>query len=169
MGGRAAEEIFLNHMTTGAGNDIQRATELARKMVCEWGMSEKLGPLTFGQKEEQIFLGKEFARHRDYSESTAIKIDSEIREIVGNSYKQAKKIIEENKPVVERIAMALLERETLDAGEIEALIEGRELPPLKEHAQAVKEKEKETLEVTPLDNGKVIVGGSPAAPDPNKV
>ena len=97
MGGRASEEMFLNHMTTGAGNDIQRATELARKMVCEWGMSDALGPLTFGQKEEQIFLGKEFARHRDFSEETAITIDTEIRRLVTENYKRAASVIAENK------------------------------------------------------------------------
>ena len=128
MGGRAAEEIFLEHMTTGAGNDIERATDVARKMVCEWGMSERLGPLTFGQKEEQIFLGKEFARHKDYSEETARQIDSEIRRIVNENYEKARKIIKDHKDTMTHIAEALLERETLDAGEIEALIEGRELP-----------------------------------------
>ena len=134
MGGRAAEEIFLGHLTTGAGNDIERATELARKMVCEWGMSETLGPLTFGQKEEQIFLGKEFARHKDYSEETARDIDAEIRGIVTENYEKAKKVVQENQETVTRIAEALLERETLDASEIEALIEGRDLPPLEEVA-----------------------------------
>ena len=89
MGGRLAEEIFLNQMSTGAGNDIERATELARKMVCEWGMSD-LGPLTFGKKEEQIFLGREIAQHRDYSEDTAIKIDQEVRKLVSTGYNTAK-------------------------------------------------------------------------------
>jgi cell division protease FtsH len=167
MGGRAAEEVFLNHMTTGAGNDIERATELARKMVCEWGMSETMGPMTFGQKEEQIFLGKEFARHRDYSEQTAINIDSEIRGIVTANYETAKRIIEENKDTLERIAEALLERETLDAAEIEALIEGRELPKLAEPPPAPQDKE--PIDLTPLDDGKVIVGSPPATPDPKKV
>ena len=91
MGGRIAEEMFLNQMTTGAGNDIERATELARKMVCEWGMSE-LGPLTFGKKEEQIFLGREIAQHRDYSEATAIKIDEEVQKLVKRGYDTAKEI-----------------------------------------------------------------------------
>ncbi len=157
MGGRAAEEVFLNHMTTGAGNDIERATELARKMVCEWGMSEKLGPLTYGQKEEQIFLGKEFARHKDYSESTAVSIDSEIRDIVTDNYNKARRIIEENKDTVERLSMALLERETLGSSEIEAIIEGRELPPIEEQPEPTIEKDKESIDVTPLDGGKVIV------------
>ena len=101
MGGRIAEEIFLNLMTTGAGNDIERATELARKMVCEWGMSD-LGPLTFGKKEEQIFLGREIAQHRDYSEDTAIKIDEEVRMLVNSGYTTAKQILSDNRDTLEK-------------------------------------------------------------------
>jgi cell division protease FtsH len=123
MGGRAAEELVLHHMTTGAGNDIERATELARKMVTEWGMSKKLGPLTFGKKEEQIFLGREIARHKDYSEKTAEDIDEEIRGIVTNAYLVARKILEENLDILESLAQALLERETVDSRDIDALIE----------------------------------------------
>jgi cell division protease FtsH len=130
MGGRLAEEIFLNQMSTGAGNDIERATELARKMVCEWGMST-LGPLTFGKKEEQIFLGREIAQHRDYSEDTAIKIDQEVRRLVDEGYTKGKGILSTNKETLSRIAMALLEREVLDANEIKMLVEGKELPPIK--------------------------------------
>ncbi len=122
MGGRAAEELLLHHMTTGAGNDIERATELSRKMVTEWGMSKKLGPLTFGKKEEQIFLGREIARHKDYSEKTAEDIDEEIRGIVTNAYANAKKMLEENLDLVEALAQALLERETVDAQDIDAII-----------------------------------------------
>jgi cell division protease FtsH len=129
MGGRIAEEIFMHHMTTGAGNDIERATDLARKMVCEWGMSD-LGPLSFGKKEEQIFLGREIAQHRDYSEATAIRIDEEVRRIIGVAYDKARKIIEERADALTRIAEALLEREVLDAEEIKALIDGRQLPPM---------------------------------------
>jgi cell division protease FtsH len=163
MGGRAAEEIFLNHMTTGAGNDIQRATELARKMVCEWGMSDSLGPLTFGQKEEQIFLGKEFSRHRDYSEHTALQVDDEIRRIVNEHYQIARKILEENKEVLERIAEALLERETLDAREIESLIEGKKLPDVVPPLQETKQDEDRGRVQVALDDGKVIVSGTPTA------
>jgi cell division protease FtsH len=130
MGGRLAEEIFLNQMSTGAGNDIERATELARKMVCEWGMST-LGPLTFGKKEEQIFLGREIAQHRDYSEDTAIKIDQEVRRLVDSGYNTAKGLLAENKDVLTRIANALLDREVLDANEIKLLMEGKDLPPSK--------------------------------------
>jgi len=130
MGGRLAEELFLNQMSTGAGNDIERATELARKMVCEWGMST-LGPLTFGKKEEQIFLGREIAQHRDYSEDTAIKIDMEVRRLVDEGYNKAKGLLSDSREVLTRIAMALLEREVLDANEIKMIVDGKELPPIK--------------------------------------
>ena len=130
MGGRIAEEIFLNQMSTGAGNDIERATELARKMVCEWGMSD-LGPLTFGKKEEQIFLGREIAQHRDYSEATAIQIDEEVKKMVGTGYATAKEILSGNRDTLEKIAKGLIEREVLDASEIKLLVDGQDLPPLK--------------------------------------
>jgi len=129
MGGRIAEELFLNCMSTGAGNDIERATDMARKMVCEWGMSD-LGPLTFGKKEEQIFLGREIAQHRDYSEDTAIKIDQEVRKLVNTGYNTAKQILSDNRDTLEKIARALIEREVLDANEIKMLVDGKELPPL---------------------------------------
>ncbi len=129
MGGRIAEEMFLNVMSTGAGNDIERATDVARKMVCEWGMSD-LGPLTFGKKEEQIFLGREIAQHRDYSEDTAIKIDQEVRKLVNNGYTTAKSILGDNRDTLEKIARALIEREVLDANEIKLLVDGKDLPPV---------------------------------------
>ncbi len=124
MGGRSAEELVLNEMTSGAGNDILRATETARKMVCLWGMSEKLGPLAFGEKDEQIFLGREFAQHKDYSEQTAVMIDQEIREIVSGAYDRAKKILADNIDTLHALAEALLERETLAQAEINAIIAG---------------------------------------------
>jgi cell division protease FtsH len=127
MGGRIAEEIFLSQMSTGASNDIERATEMARKMVCEWGMSS-LGPLAYGKKEEQIFLGRELSQHRDFSEETARQIDAEVRRFVSTGYENAQKMIAENREVTERIAMALLEREVLDAAELKLLIEGKPLP-----------------------------------------
>jgi cell division protease FtsH len=127
MGGRAAEEMFLNHITTGAGNDIERATEIARQMVCEWGMSS-LGPLTFGRKEEAIFLGREIAQHRDYSEDTAIKIDIEVRGIVNAGYSRARQILENNRGALERVARGLLDRESLDASELKLLMDGKTLP-----------------------------------------
>ena len=127
MGGRTAEEIFLGHITTGAGNDIERATDIARNMVCEWGMSE-LGPLAFGKKEEAIFLGREIAQHRDFSEATAVDIDKEVKRIVSLAYDSAKNILKTNRETLERIAQALLEREVLDANEVKMLIEGTPLP-----------------------------------------
>lgn len=122
MGGRAAEEIIRKDVSTGAGNDLERATDLARKMVCEWGMSEKLGPLTFGKKEAQIFLGREIAQHRDYSEDTAIMIDQEVRKIVMENYKRAKKLLSEKLDVLHRLAKELLDREVLDNNEIEEIM-----------------------------------------------
>jgi len=141
MGGRVAEELFLHQMTTGAGNDIEQATELARKMVCEWGMSQ-LGPLTFGKKEEQIFLGREIAQHRDYSEDTAIRIDQEVRRIVDDGYKAAVDVLSGSRDTLDKIARMLLEREVLDASEIQMIIEGKELPakppsPREEEVQKV--------------------------------
>jgi cell division protease FtsH len=127
MGGRSAEEIFLGHITTGAGNDIERATDIARNMVCEWGMSE-LGPLAFGKKDEAIFLGREIAQHRDYSEDTAIQIDKEVRRIVNAAYEKARGTLSDNRDVLERIAQALLEREVIDAAEVKLLMEGKPLP-----------------------------------------
>ena len=129
-GGRVAEEIFLNQMSTGAGSDIETATDLARRMVCEYGMS-RLGPLTFGKKEEQIFLGREIAQHRDFSEETARHIDLEERRLIDEAYQSARNIIEANKDPMHRIAAALLERETIDAEEVRMLIEGKQLPPMR--------------------------------------
>ena len=122
MGGRAAEELVFNQMTTGAGNDIERATELARKMVTEWGMSERLGPLAFGKKDEQIVLGREIAKHKNYSEKTAEEIDAEITNIVKGAYEKAKKLLEENFQVLDSLAKALLERETLESHDIDEII-----------------------------------------------
>jgi cell division protease FtsH len=129
-GGRVAEEIFLNQMSTGAGSDIESATDLARRMVCEYGMS-RLGPLTFGKKEEQIFLGREIAQHRDFSEETARQIDLEVRRLIDEAYQSAYNILDSNKDAMHRLAAALLERETIDAEEVKLLIEGKELPPLR--------------------------------------
>ena len=133
MGGRIAEETFLGSITTGASNDIERATELARAMVCEYGMSE-MGPLTFGKKEEQIFLGREIAQHRDFSEDTAIKIDEQVKKIVTAQFERAKAIIEENRDTMIRLAECLLERESLDGVEIRRIVAGL---PLDENPPAV--------------------------------
>ena len=123
MGGRAAEELIFKDPTTGAGNDIERATELARKMVCEWGMSDRMGPLAFGVKEEQIFLGREIAQHKDYSEVTAIAIDEEVKRLVNNGYEGAKSILSANVHILHALAQALVEHEELNAEEISALVE----------------------------------------------
>ena len=142
MAGRIAEEIFLHQLTTGARNDIERATEMSRKMVCEWGMSE-LGPLSFGKQDEQIFLGREIAQHRDYSEATAIRIDDQVRRLIEEGYGRARRIIEERSDALVRVAEALLEREVLDGSEVIDLINGKELkafipkPPSGNAAQPV--------------------------------
>ncbi|MGB7950979.1 MAG: ATP-dependent zinc metalloprotease FtsH, partial [Candidatus Binatia bacterium] len=122
FGGRVAEELVLEHMTTGAGNDIEKATDLARRMVCEWGMSEKLGPMTFGKKEEEIFLGRDFTQKVDYSESTAIEIDSEVRRIIQESYLRAKDLLKSNLRLLHKVAETLLEKEVLDGSEIDAIV-----------------------------------------------
>lgn len=122
MGGRVAEELVLDDMTTGAGNDIERATDMARKMICEWGMSETLGPLMFGKKQEQIFLGREFAQHRDYSEKTAEAIDNEIKRLVIDAHESAKGILVEHDSALHALAESLLEQETLDATDVDKII-----------------------------------------------
>ncbi|MDR2351958.1 MAG: ATP-dependent zinc metalloprotease FtsH [Deltaproteobacteria bacterium] len=122
MGGRVAEELALNQLTTGAGNDIERATKLAHKMVCRYGMSESLGPLTFGKQEDQIFLGREIAQHRDYSERTARMIDSEVNKIVTNAYTKAKDLIQRHMDTLGKLANLLLEKETVDADEVVDLV-----------------------------------------------
>ena len=130
FGGRAAEKLIFNELTTGAGNDIERASQLARKMVCEWGMSEKLGPLTYGAKEEEIFLGREVTKHRDFSEDTANVIDDEVKKIVSACMKRAEKILADNIDKLHNLANVLLEREILDGDEIDKILRGEKLPPL---------------------------------------
>ncbi len=136
MGGRCAEEIFLKQMTTGAGNDIQRSTALARAMVCEYGMS-KLGPMTFGKKEQEVFLGREIGQARDFSDDTAKQIDEEVRVFVDAGYRSAYEILDSNHDIMHRMSAALLERETLDAAEIKLIIEGKELPEARSPLSAV--------------------------------
>ena len=131
LGGRVAEKLVFNELTTGAGNDIERATELARKMVCEWGMSERLGPLTFGKKEGQIFLGREIATHRDYSEDTAQEIDKEVRRIVEEAEEETTKLLSANLDKLHLLANALLEKEILDGEEIDKILRGEKLEPLR--------------------------------------
>jgi len=122
FGGRVAEELVLEHMTTGAGNDIEKATDLARRMVCEWGMSEKLGPMTFGKKEEEIFLGRDFTQKLDYSENTAIEIDAEVKRIIQESYHRAKDLLKTNLRLLHQVAEKLLEKEVLDGSELDAIV-----------------------------------------------
>ncbi|HKN14880.1 MAG TPA: ATP-dependent zinc metalloprotease FtsH [Candidatus Binatus sp.] len=133
FGGRTAEELVFGQMTTGAGNDIEKATELARKMVCEWGMSKELGPMTFGRREEQIFLGRDISHHKDYSEQTALEIDREVRKIIDDSYQKARQLLSDHLVLLHAIAARLLEKEVLDGSEVEAMVtafrEGRPLPP----------------------------------------
>jgi cell division protease FtsH len=125
LGGRIAEEITMSgSKTTGAGNDLERATELARRMVCEWGMSEAMGPLTFGKKEEQIFLGREIAQHQDYSEDTALRIDQEVKRFVTENYERARSVLTEHKSSLERVAKELLVREVLDGEQVRRIVSG---------------------------------------------
>ncbi len=129
LGGRAAEEVVFNKPTTGASNDIERASSIARKMVCEWGMSEKLGPLSFGKKGEEIFLGREISQHHDYSEDTARLIDAEVWAIIETAHKNATKLLVDNRDKLNRLAEVLLERETIDGDEIAAIVNDTEMPP----------------------------------------
>lgn len=132
MGGRAAEEIIFNSKTTGAGNDIERATEIARKMVCEWGMSETLGPVTFGKKDEQIFLGREMASHKNYSEATAVEIDGEIRRIVDDSYTRVVQLLKDNIDILDRLSQELYEKENLSGQEVDLIVKGNVSPEMTE-------------------------------------
>jgi cell division protease FtsH len=136
LGGRIAEELTTGNITTGAGNDLERATELARRMVCEWGMSDAMGPLTFGKKEEQIFLGREIAQHQDYSEDTALKIDGEVKRIVMDSYSRATQLLTDHKKALLNISDALLAREVLDADQVSKLAKGEALDDVPSVASA---------------------------------
>ncbi len=131
LGGRAAEKLVFGQFTTGAGNDIEKASKIARKMVCEWGMSEKMGPIAYGQKEEEIFLGREVTKHTEYSEKTAQQIDEEVRSIINVAMTRAEQILQENIDMLHKLSEVLLEREILDADEISKIMNGEELPPLK--------------------------------------
>ncbi|MCH8207545.1 MAG: ATP-dependent zinc metalloprotease FtsH [Nitrospinae bacterium] len=174
MGGRAAEEICLGQITTGAGNDIERATELARKMVCEWGMSDKMGPLTYGQKEAQVFLGKDFSTQKNFSDETAKLIDLEVKALVMNGYNKAIELLTVNRKSLEKVALALLDRETLNLKEITNIMEGRDpgyesdtsddgetVPPT---APAKEEKEHKTPGSMGENDG--LVGGGYPDPSP---
>ena len=166
MGGRVAEEICLGQMTTGAGNDIERATEMARKMVCEWGMSEKMGPLTYGAKEEQVFLGRDFSQQKNFSDQTAKLIDQEVKALVMSGYEKACEIITEHRDSLEKMALALLDKETLDASEIKEIIKGK-IPPVsgdetKGEPEGVSPPTaKTTQKKSNNDSGKIMGGGLP--------
>ena len=162
MGGRIAEEVFLNEITTGAGNDIERATGMARRMVCEWGMSD-LGPVTFGKKEEAIFLGREFAQHQDFSEATAIEIDKEVRRIIEKAYKTAHEIITNNKTALDKIARKLLERETLEGWEVNDIL--RE----ETGTDYMKAKEYDPEEASPGEKMTIAPGSGPSTDVPTPV
>jgi cell division protease FtsH len=160
LGGRIAEEVIFGKLSTGAGNDIERSTELARRMVCEWGMSEKLGPLSYGKREEQVFLGRDYgSRTQDYSEQTAVEIDQEVRSIVQQQYVRVKETLSQNRDRLEKFARVLVERETLDAEEIRALYEGRD-PPRREKIviQSYADKDKASKEKRKVAS---IFGGPP--------
>jgi len=167
LGGRAAEEIIIKDRTSGAGNDIEKATELARKMVTEWGMSDTMGPLTYGQKEEAIFLGKEMAMRKDYSEKTAEMIDEEIRNIVSRAYDRAIALLTENRDKLEAMGAALLERESLDAAEIDMVLRGEELPPLPQ-PEDPRDKEKKAQKKTRGEKEE-NKGKAPVVPAPDPV
>lgn len=145
LGGRAAEKLVFNHYTTGAGNDIEKATKIARKMICEWGMSDKLGPINYGVKEEEIFLGREISRPRDYSEQTAIEIDAEVKNVVNSCMDRAEQILKDNIDMLHLLSKELLDREILDAEEIDKLMKGESLPPVKKNS-VVQEKTDEVPE-----------------------
>jgi len=151
MGGRVAEEVVLNQLTTGAGNDIERATGMARKMVCKWGMSEKLGPLSYGEKDEEIFLGRELVAHKNFSEDTSRQIDAEVRSIVDGCHARAKQLLTDNVEVLHAIAKALLERETISGADIDLIMKGEPLPPVDLKADVPPEEEPKAPEAKPAD------------------
>jgi cell division protease FtsH len=146
LGGRVAEQLVLKRMGSGAQSDIQMASKLVRKMVTQWGMSERLGPISFGEREEQIFLGREIQQHQDYSEETAQAIDEEVKAIIDECYARAKDILDKNMDILHAVAEALLERETLDGQEIELLLKGEELPPLRKRRAPKKVEEEKAVE-----------------------
>jgi cell division protease FtsH len=166
MGGRVAEEIVFGQKTTGAGNDIEQATNMAHSMVCEWGMSERMGPLAFGKKEGEVFLGRDMAHTQTYSEQTALEIDAEVRRIVTEQYERAKRILTENREALDKIADALLEHETLDLADVDALLAGGSItrpPPPKSPPPADRPDQQKTKKPGLLD----ALGGM-AKPEPGK-
>jgi cell division protease FtsH len=167
MGGRCAEEICLGEMTTGAGNDIERATEMARKMVCEWGMSEKMGPLSYGSKDEQVFMGKDFSSQKSFSDQTAKMIDKEVRALVMGGYDRATELLQGNREILENLSLALLERETLTGDEVKNIIDGKDdSDPSDGEPQKIEpEVPAEKLE-TKIDPEEGLLGGGMPDPSP---
>ncbi|MFQ5483593.1 MAG: ATP-dependent metallopeptidase FtsH/Yme1/Tma family protein, partial [Nitrospinaceae bacterium] len=168
MGGRLAEEICLGQMTTGAGNDIERATDLARKMVCEWGMSDKMGPITYGHKEEQVFLGKELSTHKNFSDETAKLIDLEVKSMIMGGYNKAQELLRANLEKLENLAQALLERETLNFNEVKEIIEGKAASPEEgENPPPAPTVQKDKKKIPGLlDGSDDLIGGSMPDPSP---
>jgi len=168
MGGRAAEELVLKEITTGAQDDIRRATAIARRMVCEWGMSEKLGPLSFGHKDEYVFLGREITQSRDYSEKTAILIDEEVRDLIEGAYAKARRLLAENVDMLHILALALLEREVLDGEEIEKLMRGEKLDPVPPRQPTGEAGAKAAAETPPAEGAERVAPprATPAAESP---
>ena len=169
MGGRCAEEICLGEMTTGAGNDIERATEMARKMVCEWGMSEKMGPLTYGTKEEQVFLGKDFSSQKNFSDQTAKLIDQEVKTLVMGGYTRATELLTQNRDKLEEMAQALLEHETLNAKEIQNILNGKNISDNEDSGptQNLKKDETPAEKIKPKsDSEEGLLGGGMPDPSP---
>ena len=169
MGGRCAEEICLGEMTTGAGNDIERATEMARKMVCEWGMSEKMGPLTYGAKEEQVFLGKDFSSQKNFSDQTAKLIDQEVKTLVMGGYTRATELLTQNRDKLEEMAQALLEHETLNAKNIQNILDGKDISDNEDSGptQNLKKDQTPTEKIKPKsDSEEGLIGGGMPDPSP---
>jgi cell division protease FtsH len=168
FGGRAAEELVFGHMTTGAGDDIEKATELARKMVCEFGMSKELGPMTFGRREEQVFLGRDIAHHKDYSEHTAIEIDREVRRIIDDAYQKARQLLSDHAGLLKAVAERLLEKEVLDGPEVEAMVkafkEGRPMPASAPAAEGSGRAPSEIGKPKPVDEEAPVAPGLPPKP-----
>ena len=166
FGGRVAEQLVFNEITTGAGNDLERATALARKMVCEWGMSDELGPLTYGKKEEQIFLGREIAQHRDFSEETARQIDLAVKDIIMEASEKVNTILQENTDILKRMADDLLEKETIVLEDIEKML--AELRP-EQYATRLKEKEAAQQQAAPEEKPSAAETSSPEPSEPPEI
>ncbi|MFN3782255.1 MAG: cell division protein FtsH, partial [Candidatus Kapaibacteriota bacterium] len=158
MAGRAAEKIVFKTLSTGAANDLERATNIARKMVCDWGMSDVLGPITFANRHEEVFLGREIVQPRDHSEATAQLIDKEVQKILLNAYETAENLLKEKEELLHKTAKILLERETIEGEELDMLIRGEELPPINIRKLRALKSMKIDGEQGKADSGKNLVG-----------